>query len=85
MDNRRIDFQLAQQLEQMPETDRDLLVQVQDIDQSKEDTLESLGLNVRRRFRLVPSYAVRGPGRAALKLLEYSWVQRIEEDLPVHT
>ena len=85
MEMTRIDAALAAALEQDPDAPRDLLVRVARADKEAEMALETLGLVVRRRFRLVSSYAVRGPGGAALKLLDFNWVQRVEEDRPVHT
>lgn len=85
MENSRIDSYLARELETWPDVEHNLLVRVQRADDQAEETLRSLGLDVRRRFRLVSSFSVRGPGNAALKLLDYSWVQRIEEDRAVHT
>lgn len=85
MENSRIDSYLAQELKAWPDVEHNLVVRVQQADDNAEETLRSLGLEVRRRFRLVSSFSVRGTGNAALRLLDYNWVQRIEEDRTVHT
>ena len=47
--------------------------------------LADLGLQVERRFKLLPGVSVTGSAEAALKLLEEDWVDKIEEDRPVTT
>lgn len=79
-----IDPELAKALEKEPAKEYDLLVHVDRADDETEASLRTLGLKVRYRFQLVPSFAVRGSGRAALKLLGYAWVKRVEEDRQVY-
>ena len=81
----RIDPRLEAALKGRPTAEFQLLIRVSQADDAAQRTLESLGLTVHRRLQLTPTFAVTGAGASALALLNYSWVLRIEEDLPVHT
>jgi len=61
----------------------DLIVRVKgDLDQ-RSAALVGRGAEVRYRFRLTGSLALRCTGRVALALLEEPWVERVEPDRPV--
>jgi hypothetical protein len=61
----------------------DLIVRVKgDLDE-RSATLVGRGAEVRYRFRLTGSLALRCTGRVALALLEEPWVERVEPDRPV--
>lgn len=85
MDTARIDSQLRQQLQAEPMIEHQLLVRVEQVDQDAEEKLRSLGIKVRRRLQLVPTFAITATGQAALRLLDFAWVKHIEEDRLVHT
>jgi hypothetical protein len=80
-----VDPQLAATLQANPEGEFQLLVRVRSANDETERRLLDMGFQVRQRLRLIPTFAVTGPGRAALKLPEFTWVERVEEDQPVHT
>jgi len=85
MNTVQIDPSLALLLQDEPFQRHRLLVRVQQADDDTAQKLDSLGLEVLYRYRLVPSFAVVGPGESALKLLDCTWVCGIEADQPVHT
>lgn len=47
--------------------------------------LQSKGLHVVRTSALINAITVEGTGQQALALCDEDWVERIEEDKPVHT
>jgi len=47
--------------------------------------LEQQGLQVRRRYRLLPAIAVTGAASDILALTNEEWVTKVEEDVRVHT
>ena len=66
-----------------PQKKVDLIVRVEgDLDQ-RSATLAQRGAEVKYRFRLTGSVAVRCSGRVALALLDEPWVTRVEPDRPV--
>ena len=79
-----IDPQLLSTLQTQPETERDLLGQVNQADEQTGQALEAMGLILRRRLTLLPTFAVTGPAHVCLRLLDCTWVQSIEEDRPIH-
>lgn len=81
----KIDPKLAAKLRTRSGQDFDLIVRVTRADDATEQALHSLGLVVRHRLELIPTFAVTGPALAALRLVDQPWVVTIEEDLPVHT
>lgn len=81
----QIENSLLHQMESAPSRSFDLLVRVDRVDDSTQEALTQAGLVVRRQIRLLPTFAVTGTGRSALQLLDWDWVQSIEEDQPVHT
>ena len=80
-----IDPRLLRALKTQPNAERDLLIQVQQADEQTGQALEAMGLTLRRRLTLLPTFAVSGPASVCLRLLECTWVQSIQEDQPVHT
>ena len=85
MTSQRIDPQLKSALETDPDATRDLLIRVERADDETQRALEELGLDIRRRLQLVPTFAVSGRGGSVLRLLDRPWVKQIEDDQPVHT
>jgi hypothetical protein len=47
--------------------------------------IEQAGFHVKRTFRIVPGFAVKGSAAAALALADSAWIIQIEPDRPVHT
>lgn len=81
----RIDPQLVAKLNSRSVQEIDLIVRVKQADDETEQALQSLGLAVRNRLELVPTFTVTGSTPAARKLIDQSWVLSVEEDQPVHT
>ena len=80
-----VDPKLAATLRANPESEFQLLIRVHAANDETEKRLTDMGFHVRQRLHLIPTFAVTGSGRAALKLPEFTWVERVEEDQPVHT
>lgn len=79
----KISSALEHQLKNMPNRSVDLIVRTtEDVEPHLEWT-KSVGLDVKQVFRLSPGMAVSGPGQAALKLVDQSWVVSIELDSQV--
>ena len=66
-----------------PKKKVDLIVRVRGDLDKRSATLARRGAEVKYRFRLTSSLAVRCSGRVALALLEEPWVERVESDRPV--
>jgi hypothetical protein len=81
----KIDDGLYQKLAAEPDQSVALIVRTAGDPQPHLQRLAELGLDVRRRFKMLPGVAVTGSANAALKLLGEGWVTKIEEDRPVHT
>ena len=62
-----------------------LLVRVTQADDQTEQVLQVYGATIRHRLTLLPTFAITCTGATALSLLACSFVQRIEDDRPVHT
>ncbi|MCB0113592.1 MAG: hypothetical protein R2873_07250 [Caldilineaceae bacterium] len=58
-------------------------MRVSEVGDDQQQQIEDAGFAVRRRIRLVPSYAVTGPGGSLLDLLSCSWLLAVEPDQPV--
>ena len=84
MTSTRIDPQLASRLETDASHEFDLLIRVSRVDETVEHDFVVLGITIRRRLTLIPTYAVTCPGPTALELLNYPWVICIEEDRIVY-
>ena len=79
----KINSALEHQLKNMPNRSVNLIVRVtEDVEPHLEWT-QSIGLEVKQVYRLSPGMAISGPGHAALKLVEQSWVASIELDAQV--
>ena len=61
----------------------DLIVRVKGDLDKRSAPLAGRGAEVKYRFRLTSSLALRCSGRVALALLEEPWVERVESDRPV--
>jgi hypothetical protein len=81
----QIENNLLHRMKSAPDRSFDLLVRVDRVDDSAREAMAQAGLTVRRQIQLLPSFAVTGTGSDALRLLDWDWVQSIEEDQPVHT
>jgi len=81
----KIDAKLRQQLEGEPEAYMHLIVRLVDAPQDVEERVARRGLQVRRRYRLIPAVAVAGAAKACLSLLDEPWVAFVEPDHEVHT
>ena len=81
----KINPALEHQLKNMPNRSVDLIVRTADDAEPHLEWTKSVGLEVKQVYRLSPGMAVSGPGRAALKLVDQSWVVSIELDAQVKT
>jgi len=79
----KISSALKHQLKNMPNRSVDLIVRTTEEVEPHLDWTKSVGLEVKQVYRLSPGMAVSGPGEAALKLLDQSWVVSIELDAQV--
>ena len=79
----KISSALEHQLKNMPNRSVDLIVRTTDEVEPHLEWTKSVGLEVRQVYRLSPGMAVSGPGEAALKLLDQSWVVSVELDAQV--
>ena len=66
-----------------PEESVDLIVHVSGDVHQRGEALTARGVNVRRHFALISALGVRCKGKAALGLLDISWIIRVEPDQPV--
>lgn len=80
----KIDPALAATLRSQPQQSFDLLLRVDRADDQRQAQVEAAGATVRRRLTLTPTFAVTCTGVAATRLVEQSWVQRVEDDGPVY-
>jgi hypothetical protein len=76
---------LEQQLKTMPNRTFNLIVRTASPAEPHLEWLNAAGLEVKHVYRLSPGVAIAGSGRAALQLLEQSWVLSIELDAEVTT
>ena len=81
----KISSALKHQLKNMPNRSVDLIVRTTGEVEPHLEWAKSVGLEVNQVFRLSPGMAVSGPGQAALKLLDQSWVASVELDAQVKT
>ena len=81
----KISSALEHQLKNMPNRSVDLIVRTAEDVEPHLEWIKSVGLDVKQVYRLSPGMAVSGPGEAALKLLDQSWVVSIELDAQVKT
>ena len=79
----KISSALKHQLKNMPNRSVDLIVRTIDEAEPHLEWTKSVGLEVKQVYRLSPGMAVSGPGEAALKLLDQSWVVSVELDAQV--
>ena len=81
----KVSRELLSALQASPTAEFLLLVRTTQADDEAERTLHQLGMTIRQRLTLVPTFAVTASGAAAIELLNQPWVVRVEEDRPVHT
>jgi hypothetical protein len=79
----KVDAELRKALRKNPNAEFDLVIRTDGNVSERRETLENLGVDIKRRFRLVGGVSVRCTGRAALKLARRSWITRIEADQPI--
>lgn len=75
---------LRLQIEASPHASYDLILRVSKVGADQQRQIEEAGFAVRRRIRLVPSYAVTGSGEGLFDLLSCPWLIAVEADQPVH-
>jgi len=80
----KISSTLEHQLKNMPNRAVDLIVRTAGEVEPHLEWAKAAGLEVTQVYRLSPGMAVSGPGEAALKLLDQSWVVSIELDAQVN-
>jgi len=81
----KINPALEHQLKNMPNRSVDLIVRTSGDAEPHVAWIKSVGLDVKQVYRLSPGMAVSGPGKAALKLLDQTWVLSVELDAPVQS
>ncbi len=79
----KVDSELRKSWRKSPNTHFDLIIHTDGNLGERRETLEDLGVELKRRFRLMGGASVRCTGRTALKLARRSWITRIEADKPV--
>jgi hypothetical protein len=75
--------QLIQAIEATPHASFDLILRVSEAGEAQKHLIEEAGFHVRRTLRLVPTFAVTGPGEAVFSLLSCSWLIAVEPDRPI--
>jgi hypothetical protein len=75
---------LRKALERSPHASYDLILRVSEVGQSQQQQIEDAGFAVRRATRIVPTFAVTGPGDSLMRVLSCSWLIAVEQDQPVH-
>jgi hypothetical protein len=81
----KINSALEHQLKNMPNRSIDLIVRTAGDAEPHVAWTQAVGLEVKHIYRLSPGMAVSGPGQAALKLIDQSWVMSVELDAQVKT
>ncbi len=81
----KIDAELLTRLKGSPDAVVQLIVRATDDPATVADQAQSLGIKVRRQYRLAKYMAVTGRANLCLKLLDEPGVASIEEDREVHT
>jgi hypothetical protein len=81
----KIDRSLRSKLASAPEQTVGLIVRTAGDPTPHLKRFNELGLEVGHRFRTLPGVSVTGRARAALSLVDETWVLKIEEDLPITT
>ncbi len=80
----RIAARLARRWRASPQAQvRAIVRTVADLDEAA-GILELRGLNVTRRYNLLPALAVSGTARDVLSLCDEDWITSVEEDQQVH-
>lgn len=79
----RIDSSLLGELKASPEAKVNLILRTKGEPDDLIPLIQSRGIQVRRRFRLLKAVAIEGKAAACLKLVDEPWVEAIEEDREV--
>jgi len=79
----KVDTELRKAWRKNPSEHFDLIIHTEGNLNERRESLEDLGVEIKRRFRLMGGVSVRCTGREALKLARRSWIKRIEADRPV--
>ncbi len=74
---------LRREIEASPQRRYDLILRVTEAGDEQQRQIEEAGFTVRRRLRLVPSFAVSGPGEGVLALVSHPWLISVEVDQEV--
>ena len=82
---KQIDAAFEQRLRNNPNTQVRVIVRTKGNPSQFTQALESKGLHVVRTSTLINAATVEGTAKATLALCDEDWVERIEEDKPVHT
>jgi hypothetical protein len=75
---------LRKALERSPHASYDLILRVSEVGEAQKRQIEDAGFAVRRSTRIVPTFAVTGPGDSLMRVLSCSWLIAVEQDKPVH-
>ncbi len=81
----KVEAELLKRLQANPEAEFRLIVRTRGEPGQYLTRLQSLGIAVRRQFRLTRSLALTARAAAALRLADEAWVEKIEEDRIVRT
>lgn len=81
----KVEAELLERLQANPEAAFRLIVKTEGEPGQYLTRLQTLGIEVRRQFRLTRSLAVTAKAAAALRLADEAWVEKIEEDQLVRT
>lgn len=81
----KIDPALEKELKSKPKANFDVIVRVQGDLGARQAELETLGLRIRQRLRLVKGFGATGAGSTLVRVLEVDWIISIEPDKTVHT
>jgi hypothetical protein len=82
---KKIDVDLLERLKADPGAEFRLIVKTEGEPGQYLTHLRALGIEVRRKFKLTRSLAIRARADAALQLADEAWVEKIEEDQIVRT
>jgi len=81
----KVEAELLGKLSADPEAEFRLIVKTEGEPGQYLARLQTLGIEVRRKFRLTRSLAITAKAAAALRLADEAWVEKIEEDQIVRT
>ena len=82
---KKVDAELLERLKADPEAEFRLIVKTAGEPGQYLTHLQTLGIEVRRKFKLTRSLAITAKADTALQLANETWVEKIEEDQIVRT